>query len=113
MGQRKRNGPFGGTYYFEREILHVPAVDPRKPGELAAEPGTVAVMTAIPLPAKSGLDIDDVQRWLWEANQGAGERRLTRGQRMAGRAGAAVLHVDGERRLRPQDRRDADRQADR
>lgn len=36
MGQRKRNGPFGGTYYFEREILHVPAVDPRKPSEAAA-----------------------------------------------------------------------------
>jgi hypothetical protein len=30
---------------------------------------------------------------LWEANQGVGARRLTRGQRMAGPKGAAVVLV--------------------
>ena len=50
-------------------------------------------MTPIPLPATRGLNIDDVQKWLWQANQGVGARRLMRGQRMAGIAGAAVVVV--------------------
>jgi hypothetical protein len=89
-GVRSR-GKRAGARYFEREIVGVVAEDERFPGKLAA--GTVAIVTPVMLPAKTGLDADDVQRWLWEANQGAGERRLTRGQRMAGRPGAAVLYV--------------------
>jgi hypothetical protein len=89
-GVRSR-GKRAGERYFEREIINVVAEDERYPDKLCI--GTVAIVTPIPLPATRGVNIDDVQKWLWQANQGVGARRLMRGQRMAGIAGAAVVLV--------------------
>jgi hypothetical protein len=86
-GVRAR-GPFAGTHYFEREIVNVVCEDARFPGRAVA--GSVAILTPVPPPPKPGVSLDDAHRWLWEANQGAGEKRLTRGQRNKGKAGAAA-----------------------
>ena len=76
-GQRKRNSSFAGTYYFEREVLHVPAVDSRKPDEMAAEFGTVAVMTVIAPPARPSVNLNDAHRWLWEEFSRNGKVKLS------------------------------------
>lgn len=93
MGQRKRRGPYAGTHYFERVVQNVPAVDARQPDQLAAEPGSVAFAAPIALPSKPGLTLDNVQGWLWKANQGDDKDRLTRGQRGRGKEGEAVKVV--------------------
>jgi hypothetical protein len=89
-GVRARGARAGETY-FEREVLSVVAEDERFPGQLTN--GTVAILKPILLPVKAGAHLDDVQRWLWEAHQGHGKKRLTRGQRPVGKAGEAVSLV--------------------
>jgi hypothetical protein len=86
-GQRAR-GPWGGTHYFEREILSVPAVDSRLPNQLSA--GSVAILISLPPPTNPGVSLDEAHRSLWEAHQRDGKKRLTRGQRGAGSPGEAV-----------------------
>jgi hypothetical protein len=89
-GVRSR-GKRAGEAYFEREIINVVAEDERFPGQLCS--GTVAIVTPVPLPKNPGLTLDNVQLWLWTANQGKGANKLTRGQHMAGAPGAAVRLV--------------------
>ena len=80
-GQRAR-GPWGGTHYFERGILSVPAVDSRLPNQLSA--GSVAILISLPPPTNPGVRLDEAHRSLREAHQRDGKKRLTRGQRGAG-----------------------------
>jgi hypothetical protein len=93
-GVRSR-GKRAGERYFEREIVDVVAEDERFPGKLAT--GTVAIVTPAALPARTGLDIDDAHRWLWEAHEGDGKKQLSRGS-LAGKGpmGGAALVIIGK-----------------
>ena len=86
-GVRSR-GKRAGERYFEREVVTIVAEDERYPDKLCI--GTVAIVTPIALPATPGLTFDNAHRWLWQAHQGHGNKRLTRGQRGAGQRGVAV-----------------------
>ena len=94
MAQRKRRGAWAGTYYFERAILTVPAIDSRRPNEMATEMGTVAILVSIPPPVKKGVDLDAAQRALWDEHQTSGAKgKLTRGGKGSGHLGTAVMVV--------------------
>ena len=55
----------------------MPAVDPRKPDEMAAEFGTVAVMTVIAPPARPSVSLNDAHQWLWEELSQSGKAKLS------------------------------------
>jgi hypothetical protein len=97
-GVRSR-GKRAGERYFEREIISVVAEDERYPDKLCI--GTVAIVTPIALPAELGLTLDNAHRWLWQAHQGHGKKRLTARRRAARRRRRIP---DGKKRLGPQGR---------
>lgn len=86
MGQRQRDGIVPGTYYLQREIVALPAEDPRAPGVLASR--TVAVLKPVALGIVSAAgDMDEAWRALWD------EQRAGRSLRL-GASGRGRRHVD-------------------
>ena len=77
MGQRQRDGIIPGTWYLQREIVALPAEDPRAPGVLASR--TVAVLKPVTLGIVSAAgDMDEAWRVLWDEQKVHG-RALRRG----------------------------------
>ena len=65
MGQRQRDGVVPGTWYLQREIVALPAEDPRFVGVLASR--GVAVLKPVVLGVVAGAtDVDEAWRVLWD-----------------------------------------------
>ena len=76
MGQRQRDGRIPGTWYLRREIVSLPAEDPRTIGVLASR--EVAVLVPVVLTQVVGAtDVQDAWRVLW--GEGCAGRALRRG----------------------------------
>ena len=77
MGQRQRDGIVPGTWYLQREIVNLPAEDPRTVGVLASR--GVAVLRPVVLGVVAGAtDVDEAWRVLWDEQKVHG-RALRRG----------------------------------
>ena len=89
-GQRQRDGRIGGEWGFVRELLSLPAEDPRAVGVLASKEVAILKPTAL-VRASTGISArDDGLRTLWAVQQGGGS--VLRGQGRGGRAVADWAH---------------------
>ena len=93
MGQRQRDGAVPGTWYLQREIVALPAEDPRAVGVLASR--GVAVLRPVVLGVVSAAgDMDLAWRALWDEQQAGRVLRRGivggRGRRHLDQAGVVV-----------------------
>ena len=93
MGQRQRDGIVPGTWYLQREIVALPAEDPRAVGVLASR--GVAVLRPVVLGVVSAAgDMDLAWRALWDEQQAGRVLRRGivggRGRRHLDQAGVVV-----------------------
>ena len=77
MGQRQRDGVVPGTWYLQREIVSLPAEDPRFVGVLASRGVAVLKPVVLGVVAAAG-DMDEAWRVLWD-EQKTHKRALRRG----------------------------------